>query len=377
MSFEKIQIQHSEHIEESSSRYEQFKEDRINTSQLWAEGFGEGKMEIIKKCKKLIEKAKENIANISESSPIREEMINMDNKHIESMQTILEEKINEIRNNLKKVFTNNFFGFVTFFDELAELPEILNLFQNRLDIVKHLNLSNGKAIGCLFLNNMVSDNELEKMMDIHLSINKARQEKFNKRLPGYIEEFKNRILEAMKNDSLPINPDLLESRIQETRVYLSDPLEIQTDINGTYMVDPGVIRVAPNLSEDSERHSVYHEFTHALSGRTIIERKKNAKTDIKHQRLGLRFLALDEKGEYTKKLFIWLNEAVTEDITQDILDINDPTYEKEREMLANLYKLGLSRETLYRAYFENYNPLSQDKIPAWKKLVEEISKINP
>lgn len=97
------------------------------------------------------------------------------------------------------------------------------------------------------------------------------------------------------------------------------------------------------------------------------------------QRVGLHF------GDYASKVnfrFRWLNEAVTEDLSVELLSasnlpISHGSYLKERQLLKYLTagpRPLVPDRLLLQAYFEHYDPHRQNRIPKWKKLMEHLSK---
>jgi hypothetical protein len=48
-----------------------------------------------------------------------------------------------------------------------------------------------------------------------------------------------------------------------------------------------------------------------------------------------------------------------------------------RRKLKRLYELGIDREIIYNAYFEDYNPDDPERVPHWKKFVAELKRIFP
>jgi hypothetical protein len=225
----------------------------------------------------------------------------------------------------------------------------------------------------------ISDLEFEEMVRVHILSHNEKRDEFNERLPDILADFRDSAIEAIKNGYLPISVDLLESRMGETKVYLADNMEMFDDVCGTYRASTGVIKVVANPDEKRQKEDIYHEMVHTLSGRTLLLKNKidNEKKNVEHQRIGLSFDVVDTAGAFKEKKFRWINEAVTEEIAIKLSESEDGTYPEERKNLNVLYGNGLLREDLYAAYFENYDPDSADKVPAWKNLTTELSKLHP
>lgn len=137
-----------------------------------------------------------------------------------------------------------------------------------------------------------------------------------------------------------------------------------------------------NASIEEIPHIVLHEMIHALSGSTLlrsktIDEEDKIKEKVKNQKTGLMFMNFDHEGEVNGRKLFWLNEAVTEEITIQLTDDSLMAYESERRKLKRLYELGIDREIIYNAYFEDYNPDDPERVPHWKKFVAELKRVFP
>jgi hypothetical protein len=119
-----------------------------------------------------------------------------------------------------------------------------------------------------------------------------------------------------------------------------------------------------------------HEIFHSISGRTffkpkihyshrekIIERRPSNKT-------GLRF--------NNKNSFKWLNEAVTTNLQELVLDKKGKAYSREvllLDFLANKGKKEIPMNIFYKAYFEPGNIQNKEKnnLYYWGQLVKQIN----
>ncbi len=226
-----------------------------------------------------------------------------------------------------------------------------------------------------FLSGELDDEVFEEMLRIHVENFKRKTAEFAQKLLEIKARFRSRALEAIASGYLPITVEELDRRMEATTVELCDSVENQfDDFDGDHNVETEHIRIGSHVPEAYWDHAITHESIHALSGRTVIH-QSGERPRLGHQRLGVRFASAwaDKK----KARFRWLNEAITERITIDLLGESDGSYDTEREVLQGLIDRGIPREELYRAYFENYDAKAAVPIPAWKKLTETIKEIYP
>lgn len=104
---------------------------------------------------------------------------------------------------------------------------------------------------------------------------------------------------------------------------------------------------------------------------------------IVNQRVGFHITPYNKNGfipHKGKARFRWLNEAVTEDITQEMMsNAGYSTYHQERELLRLLQTSGafeISNEVIRKAYFENFdtNLPAGRRIPHWKHLQKQLKE---
>ncbi len=192
---------------------------------------------------------------------------------------------------------------------------------------------------------------------------------------------------AIADGQLPLTQQELSHRMEGITTSLIDPLGLleKNDVAGFYSPNNNTIEIALTSNDEDLRKTVYHEFFHLVSGKTVHvpidpnlpeEIHESAIQDgiIKFEaaRVGLNY---SRHGETT-----WLNEAVTEALAQFLYyRHNNPTaqlepnldqflnqsrgsrgaYTEERRLLKQLLEQGaqpMSFNTILKAYFEDYIP---------------------
>jgi hypothetical protein len=161
-----------------------------------------------------------------------------------------------------------------------------------------------------------------------------------------------------------------------------DPLFTGLDAPGMHSTSLQAVEIASDTKIEALPHIVIHELLHSLSGTTILSEKKYTDdgevNKVKNKKIGFSYIAVDSKDEMKReKIFDWLNEGVTEEISMELSGMNVGGYVAERRKLKRLYELGIDREIIYNAYFEDYNPDDPERVPHWKKFVAELKRIFP
>ncbi len=227
-----------------------------------------------------------------------------------------------------------------------------------------------------------------------------KEEEMRKDIPQLMEKFKKRIKKAAEKGIFPIDPEVLEERLGIVRFHIIDPImsKLQNK-SGDYSADTHTVRLStttqtakesPNFihkilhlfsNEDDNKFSTFtHEVFHGLSGQSKITMINKEYEDIRGNmvsRVGLNLHKEGGTGERKRPSFTWLNEALTEQAAVDLLDKKESeSYEPERELLHMLIKHGVSRELLYKAYFDNYTirKPGEHRTPALKELFVETNK---
>jgi hypothetical protein len=229
-----------------------------------------------------------------------------------------------------------------------------------------------------------------KMVEKHGENFEARSAEIESEIPSLKISFAEYFKKFAVAEGIEIPKDLIDERIDETEVFIVDPLiSKMQEIGGEY--SEGAIRIDGALKEEFLYIVFAHEMLHALSGRTVISKRLNSnfseseeaeefdyenesRRTLKTQRVGFHFSA----NKPSRRRFFWLNEAITEELTHKIRpDVDYNSYLKERaffEALRTCGKRKIPEVLFYNAYFENYNPNLPygERIPHWKKLMQAI-----
>lgn len=230
-----------------------------------------------------------------------------------------------------------------------------------------------------------------------------KEKEMQQEIPELMKKFEKKIRKAMAKGIYPIEPTVLEERLESVRFHLIDPIESKLqNKTGAFKANTNTVRLSLDTPEakklpdfihkifhifsgedDNNKFSAFtHELFHGLSGQSKIVKYNQEYPDIKGysvERIGLNIAkGNDLDGE--KKLppsFKWLNEALTEQAAMDLLGAKkSESYEPERELLKKLIEIGITKELLYKAYFDNYNekPRSEHKTPALKDLFVQTNE---
>lgn len=193
------------------------------------------------------------------------------------------------------------------------------------------------------------------------------------REPDLRIEFKKRI----KHSNLPLSEKELDERLDSVQISVEDPIVsgFKERDGAFYAVNKKAVLNALALSEKHREEHVYvHELLHAISGQvfalaTVTHESGYESHFVRSARVGLR-----RNEEMSMPGFLWLNEAVTEQLTLDLLGGSDRgVYRPERDLLSHLIVDGAGEESwdiILKAYF---NDDIQDE--AWDDLVRHIDQV--
>jgi hypothetical protein len=296
-------------------------------------------------------------------------------------QKVIDESIISLKHRLKSKLKSveEIYGAIAFFKEALDLPwltDALIQIKNRYPVEEE---RDELHLASLFVNDIFDDDTFETLVRHHLSVFQKKEEEFEWSLPHTLADFRDAVSKAIDEKLLPIDKNLIESRMAEVKVSLVDNLQVVKDIDGDYSPLTGSIRILDSIPELDRYRAIFHEMVHVLSGKTILKKNKEIPddkplmSDISIQKTGLSF---DMEGESGYR-FNWLNEAVTEEINVFLTNTDVGRYREERNMLAELISNGIDKSKIYCAYFENYNPELESKVPEWKALTKKISEVFP
>lgn len=242
------------------------------------------------------------------------------------------------------------------------------------------------------------DNVFVNLLTRHVRAVKESKEEITRELPDFQRRLYERLENAISSGVLPINNRTMENRWKTHTVKIADPLKLEPQAGGFFNPNnyfhegsnPDVVFLSVNCASyfggnRQQRESIYtHEMMHLLSGRSMlaIEVSQSSLSPdvtmdigdensdmILHQRIGLGI----------GNQFIWLNEAMTEVLTMELLQNESRIYSKEREVLQLLRTSGKSAIPDYlfkNAYFENYDPSKPQgqRVLKWQALYRAINE---
>jgi len=189
--------------------------------------------------------------------------------------------------------------------------------------------------------------------------------------------------EGIKNGSIKRDLEYAFKILELQRMSDYDSFFVERNSEGAHNSALQTIEFDLSTSFEDLPHVILHEMIHALSGASILkttsmDSEKAEETKIRNQRVGLMYTNVDhESGKIKGRKLVWLNEAVTEEIASELCNDDFIAYPKERRKLKQLYELGIDREIIYNAYFEDYDPDDPERVPHWKKFVAELKKVFP
>jgi len=346
---EKQPSNRAEHLTESSSEYQEFlratkenqKEPYIKLASLPF-----GAYELLQ-----IEQSRAAIARVKDSAYIQSE-----NEEIEDCFKSIRAKL-LMKSNSDVPYVRA--GFKHFFRVAGEDGE----------------LGDASELQTKFSSGSTTNSQFEQMVRKYVEKFNAKERILKEISSVILEKFKLRAVEAIKNGSLPISEELLNDRLKNLEIKLVDAMSVP--FLGQASQQYG-IQISSEFNNEELEHMLFHELVHILDGTTIIKANKSSEIryDINHQKAGLLFI--DYKNN--RAIFEWLYEAVTEEIGSELAGDKPTHYPRERAMLQDLYKKGLSKEILYAAYFENYGGKTkpgsgETPIPQWKNLVKNLEPL--
>jgi hypothetical protein len=227
----------------------------------------------------------------------------------------------------------------------------------------------------------VNDERLKNFLRYHVDESMQDYRESTARIPEWEERFLARLPAG-------VDMDMARRRISETRITFFDELSALTtwhnkDADGTFDDRNSIVRVNLVKHPISQEKIYTHEMLHAISGRALLFHPATLTFpgSIVNQCTGLR-LGHTEKGGLPKAKsltrFHWLNEAVTEDLAQEMMDgAGQGYYHNERDLLETLRtsgKFDIDPEVFRRAYFENFEPGSKagERLKHWKELQSQL-----
>lgn len=224
-----------------------------------------------------------------------------------------------------------------------------------------------------FENNLL-DNELWlEIVRNHKTKFLEKSKEFDENIkPEFQADFLASITDLSYRGILPLSIGRITKTLEMITVKLDDAIEHSFDEkNGSYDSEQNLALIGSrNFRYKKILYKIYvHEIMHALSGKTVrVEVEGDYESMLKPDRVGLRII----------NKFRWLNEAITESVTQLMYDKGGDSYVNERKLLDYIIqKSGVPLQDFYNAYFEHYNPEEKDTdngaISNWKKLNQKLN----
>lgn len=203
------------------------------------------------------------------------------------------------------------------------------------------------------------------------------QSRFEKELlPKLEDRFVERIDRLKKKGLLPISREKIEDAFERMHVELGD--EDAHEASGTYGYNKFVITLATRLFDEyrsidlmlgsPEIERTYtHELFHALSAKLVM---KDEDDRMRVRRVGFKMVVSEKEGG---ERFRWLNEAMTEYLSDESFGGVSDVYAQEKVLLNYLMEGGkkpIPRELFANAYFEDHEPGdgATQTIPHWRIL---------
>lgn len=224
------------------------------------------------------------------------------------------------------------------------------------------------------------DSLLESLTRTHQEKFSEQNSVFQEKLPQLLSDFTSRVGAWISSGAIPLTPEELEKRLSTAQYSLVDPLSHPpSDAFGTYNMEQDKVEIASPFVDDQTllELATTHELFHVISGRTWTKKGGNRQTvsglPALPQRVGLQ-LNRDKKsdsGSTYATRFLWLNEGVTQILTESLLNKSAPLiYPDEKVIVEGLLKPGSSTipfSTLLHPYFEDYDPdnTSGDNLQGW------------
>ena len=357
-----------EHITESSGEYREYVQNRAEQSSK-PKVFGKFEIDSLIWQRSLLQR----FIQYNTEDPTSE-----GEKNVEDQREIIRETIDRLRKIIRDLKEDQLLYLAK---ELAKKSEILLL----LGITNHEKsieeIANKLAQGGL------EDEIIEKIIITHIESHFQEERSFKELALVIVAEYKGIIQKYIEEGYLPVSLERVTERLSDIKFYLEDYTGAVSNMRAGVTHPESRTIIVSSQQPDMYRQIVFHELTHQIAGRTILKRHgPKGVIDIIHQRNGLTFDGRKAKGFSisTNRFFLWLDEAVTEDIAQYLMQgeegsEDEGSYFLYRNMLHEFYDKGLSRAIVYAAYFENYDPelLHGERVLAWKDVMKKFKEIHP
>jgi hypothetical protein len=363
----------SEHLPTDSQEFLEFSQERQEGFEIASRPFGLYQVTGIKGYRAELKKREQEKRTSAHSQEITQNLVN--------------KRLLSFKNELDDLGEHNPSGYLEFLRGALDEPEVLG-FVKESDLAHEMETTlKGMEINTpteklytLYLLKKIPNDILEIMAVRHVEQFEREEKEFNERLPEIIAKFKEQTKKAIDEGVLPLTMDEVDKRLAAMSIRLVDRVSnVFEEPLGSHYANARTIVIGSGIKPEMQEHAIFHELTHALSGRTIIKQTKrdSEESSVDHQRVGLTFYSTKSGEEKKPKIFRWLNEAVTEEIAIQLHGELGLIYRKERHALQKLYAKGVPRELVYKAYFENYDSNNTDRVTAWKELTKKLNELFP
>jgi len=311
--------------------------------------------------------------SITEDSPVYIEYKNKQREYIQDPKIFGMELINDIDYYPIKFIRSK---LIENRDDLFEI-----LYKHPNDVIKVLLIKEMTECGvnpsCLDLADISNKtlNSYAKWLKYHVEKEKEYYSQILEETPKWEKSF----IERVGRYNLGTT---LTKRLSDTRLTVYDYLHSMPEYSkgkihlGNYDVECLYIKLKTDNLESflntkgesiSKLEAVFdHEMLHAISARGLAIRSFNFKRPpvVSHEQLGLMFYDRSADNSLIKTRHRWLNEALTESINKDILNLSEEhaMYPKERELYDLLRVCGLfkiPRSAFIDAYFEAHEDIEK------------------
>ena len=228
---------------------------------------------------------------------------------------------------------------------------------------------NVESLTRLLDGDLISSELFAQMLHAHSERMAKEKKDFETECVGAMEDFVHACEKLIEAGDLPLSLNELYMRLNEVDVVLEDPMGTSMGEMGSYSL--WSVRTFANLPSSVRKAALFHEFTHAVSGRLV--KKAHHYDRAVETRIGIN---LKTKSP-TDLSFTWLNEAITEHIASKLLGNQDViAYHEEVGVLRELIGVGIPEKMFLAAMFETYDPdRPGKKYPAWHELVKKIQEV--
>lgn len=213
----------------------------------------------------------------------------------------------------------------------------------------------------------LSMDDLLPLLEEHAIYVLDKQREFDRYFTDFKKTFAEKLAAKIQKGVIPLDLAQAQERLAHIRMTVIDPLNAKVnEVWGDYDVTSHTARVVANIPDKEWEYTMTHELFHALSGQS--EAVADDFDGVRRGGLGLLSGKVD---------MVWLNEAVTEQLTLDFMRKKKSTvYVTYRKLLAKLVEAGVPRDVCYRAYFENYEitALGQHRTPALRELFQRADQ---